>query len=81
METGDRDIGFRCHICHQSAEQGPVVTLCGHLYCQSCSCTWVRPVHVCPICDARLDPRTGLLPIRPSGVRVATVSVPSFIVK
>lgn len=81
MEGGDGDIDFRCDICYQSAAQGPIVTPCGHLYCQSCSCTWLRPVHLCPVCDAHLDARAQLLPNRPTGVRVATVSAANFILQ
>ena len=80
-ERDDWDIGFRCGICYQSAAQGPITTPCGHLYCHSCGCTWVRPVHVCPICSAHLDTRTRLLSIRPSGVRIGPVSFTSFIMQ
>ncbi|KAJ1499257.1 hypothetical protein HMI54_011956 [Coelomomyces lativittatus] len=49
---------FECNICFETANDEPVISFCGHLFCWSClhawfqSCTHRRVPLTCPVCKA-----------------------------
>ncbi|QDZ21688.1 hypothetical protein A3770_06p42060 [Chloropicon primus] len=48
--------GFDCNICLEQIKQGPVTTLCGHLFCGHCIERWLKhkgdtkDKTSCPVC-------------------------------
>lgn len=88
MDGGDESDsnGFTCNICYEPAEQDPIVTPCGHLYCWPCLYTWLHRTPrasnrcPCPVCkvvieQSRLIPLYGIGRSNGSDPRL---SVPSF---
>lgn len=64
----DHACGFICNICRDLADQDPIVTPCGHLYCWPCLYKWIsvcssqsKKPH-CPVCMASIKEQK-LIPI------------------
>ncbi|CAO3564308.1 unnamed protein product [Mortierella alpina] len=54
VDTEANNSEFSCNICFDTST-GPVLTLCGHLYCWSCLHQWLeaqRQNPTCPVCKA-----------------------------
>ncbi|GAV67109.1 zf-C3HC4_2 domain-containing protein [Cephalotus follicularis] len=52
------DGNFECNICFEVADEDPIVTLCGHLYCWPCLYKWLHMhshSHECPVCKALIE--------------------------
>lgn len=50
----DDELPFACHICRKDFVQ-PVVTECGHYFCEECAVKRIQTDPSCPICKAFLD--------------------------
>jgi len=51
LESLENDgLPFACHLCRK-AFQHPIVTKCGHYFCQSCIIHHVQSTQACPICN------------------------------
>ena len=46
----DETLPFACHICRQDFKN-PVVTLCGHYFCQDCALQQMKEDSHCPVCQ------------------------------
>lgn len=46
----DESLPFACHICRQDFTN-PVVTLCGHYFCQDCALQQMKEDSHCPVCQ------------------------------
>lgn len=46
----DEALPFACHICRQGF-RNPVVTLCGHYFCQECALQATKEDSHCPVCQ------------------------------
>lgn len=54
-ENDDGDgLPFACHICRNDFVN-PVVTDCGHYFCEECAITRMQNNPTCPICNTALD--------------------------
>ncbi|KAL6270191.1 hypothetical protein ACE6H2_027102 [Prunus campanulata] len=64
----DHTCGFKCNICLELADQDPIVTPCGHLYCWPCLYRWLRVCSSqsnklqCPACTTVIKEKK-LIPI------------------
>ncbi|KAI5314320.1 hypothetical protein L3X38_043496 [Prunus dulcis] len=64
----DHACGFKCNICLELADQDPIVTPCGHLYCWPCLYRWLRVCSSqsnklqCPACTTVIKEKK-LIPI------------------
>ncbi|KAI0852233.1 SNF2 family N-terminal domain-containing protein [Daldinia vernicosa] len=43
-----------CVICQGAFTLG-VLTVCGHHFCKECIVTWLKKVHICPVCKMKLS--------------------------
>ncbi|KAI1288091.1 E3 ubiquitin-protein ligase NRDP1 [Halotydeus destructor] len=46
---GDLEDDLTCPVCCGIFD-GPVVTICGHTFCQECIVTWMTEENSCPVC-------------------------------
>ncbi|NXH00503.1 R113A protein, partial [Loxia leucoptera] len=49
VSSGEEDVPFKCFICRGSF-QNPVVTRCGHYFCESCALQHYRKSQRCYVC-------------------------------
>ncbi|XP_037666354.1 E3 ubiquitin-protein ligase RNF113A-like [Choloepus didactylus] len=60
----DEEVPFKCFICRQ-AFQNPVVTKCGHYFCETCALQHFRVSSRCYVCDQQtkgvFNPAKGLM--------------------
>jgi hypothetical protein len=59
------DDGWNCPICLGALNE-PVVTRCGHVFCWSCLCEWLRGSNRCPTCGGVTD-RSALISVTGQG--------------
>ena len=61
---GDSKKDWECRICLEKLKD-PICTLCGHLFCWSCICTWLKDEpKPCPVCRSIvLEANSNIIPI------------------